>query len=90
MNEEQYKKVLALMELGKKEGATLKCGGEKMAGENGGYFVQQTVFADVTDDMTIAKEEVSCFSFTTQKFVIRPFSFVMFVFALFLLCTKFK
>ena len=46
------------MEVGKKEGATLKCGGGAVEGSEG-YFVQQTVFADVTDDMTIAKEEVT-------------------------------
>ena len=45
------------MDIGVKEGATLKCWGAKINGEEG-YFVQQTVFADVTDDMTIAKQEV--------------------------------
>ena len=39
-----------------KEGATLKYGGKKVCEE--GYFVQPTVFADVTDQMTIAKQEV--------------------------------
>jgi len=42
--------------LGKKEGAALLTGGKKY-GEKG-YFVEPTVFADVTDDMTIAKEEI--------------------------------
>ena len=50
--------MLALIETGKKEGATLKCGGDKITSSENGYFVQQTVFADVTDEMTIAKEEV--------------------------------
>ena len=50
--------MLALIEAGKKEGAKLKCGGGKLTGTENGYFVQQTVFADVTDDMTIAKDEV--------------------------------
>jgi aldehyde dehydrogenase (NAD+) len=45
-----------LIESGKKEGATLKCGGDKWGDK--GYFVQTTVFADVKDDMRIAKEEV--------------------------------
>ena len=44
------------MEAGKKEGATLNCGGSKAADK--GYFVQPTVFSDVTDNMRIAKEEV--------------------------------
>lgn len=45
------------METGKKEGATLVTGGSRL-GEKG-YFMQPTVFADVKDDMRIAKEEVS-------------------------------
>ena len=52
----QHEKILNLIESGKSEGATLKCGGEKYGDK--GYFVQPTVFADVTDDMRIAKEEV--------------------------------
>ncbi|MFD2172552.1 aldehyde dehydrogenase family protein, partial [Rhodobacter lacus] len=41
---------------GKEEGARLVCGGA--AGNEGPLFVQPTVFADVTDDMTIAREEI--------------------------------
>ena len=44
------------MESGQKEGASLKCGGKQLNMD--GYFVEPTVFADVTDDMRIAKEEV--------------------------------
>ena len=43
------------------EGATLKYGGKRSGDE--GYFVQPTIFADVTDEMTIAKQEVN-FDFT--------------------------
>lgn len=50
---------MELVESGKKEGASVKCGGNKWGSE--GYFVQPTVFADVTDDMRIAKEEVTIF-----------------------------
>jgi len=49
-------KVLEMIEKGKKEGANLKYGGGKVGDE--GYFVQPTVFSDVTDDMIIAREEV--------------------------------
>ena len=44
------------IEKGKAEGARLVTGGNRIAGQ--GYYVQPTVFADVTDDMTIAREEV--------------------------------
>ncbi|XP_047139581.1 aldehyde dehydrogenase, mitochondrial isoform X1 [Hydra vulgaris] len=52
----QFDKILSLIESGKSEGAQLKCGGNRH-GEKG-FYVQPTVFADVTDDMTIAKEEI--------------------------------
>ena len=53
----QLDKVLAYIETAKAEGATLVCGGGRAA-LNNGYYVQPTVFADVTDAMTIAREEV--------------------------------
>lgn len=56
VSEEQYNKVLDLVESGKKEGASVTCGGNKWGAE--GYFVEPTVFAGVTDEMRIAKEEV--------------------------------
>lgn len=52
-----FNKVLRLIESGRKEGAKLETGGEKIGNE--GYFIQPTVFSNVTDNMTIAKEEVS-------------------------------
>ena len=52
----QLAKVLGYIETAKAEGATLVCGGGQAGTE--GAFVQPTVFADVTDDMTIAREEV--------------------------------
>lgn len=53
----QLDKVLGYVETAKAEGARLVCGGARAA-VNTGYFVEPTVFADVTDDMTIAREEV--------------------------------
>jgi len=41
----------------KKEGAKLVAGGKRYEGL-AGYFVEPTVFADVKDDMTIAREEI--------------------------------
>jgi betaine-aldehyde dehydrogenase len=55
----QRDKVLDYIEKGKVEGATLVTGGgipNNVSGE--GYYVQPTVFADVTDGMTIAREEI--------------------------------
>lgn len=46
-----------MVDMGKKEGAKLMTGGNRMGTE--GFFFEPTVFADVKDDMTIAKEEVS-------------------------------
>lgn len=53
---EQQEKILGLIESGKKEGAKLVAGGKKREGK--GFFVEPTVFADVKDDMRIAKEEI--------------------------------
>lgn len=53
----QLEKVLGYIETAKSEGATLISGGGRAA-PNTGYYVQPTVFADVTDAMTIAREEV--------------------------------
>ena len=58
-NKTQYEKILRLIELGIEEGATLVAGGVDMpVGCNKGYYVQPTVFANVTMDMTIANEEI--------------------------------
>lgn len=50
------KKILSLIDSGKKEGAKLLVGGDRHGKE--GYYVQPTIFKDVTDDMRIAKEEI--------------------------------
>jgi aldehyde dehydrogenase (NAD+) len=58
-NKTQYEKILRLIELGIEEGATLVAGGVDMpVGCDKGYYVQPTVFANVTMDMTIANEEI--------------------------------
>ncbi|KAH9389395.1 Retinal dehydrogenase 1 [Tyrophagus putrescentiae] len=56
IDEKQFKKTLGLIGKGVEEGAKLEAGGEKAA--DVGYFVKPTVFSNVTDDMTIAKEEI--------------------------------
>lgn len=55
----QYDRVQRYIRLGIEEGAELVTGGEgSPAGLESGYFVKFTVFANVTMDMTIAKEEI--------------------------------
>ena len=59
VSEPQFNKVQALIEKALEEGATLVAGGPgRPEGINSGYFVRPTVFADVTNDMTIAREEI--------------------------------
>lgn len=59
VDQEQLSKILSLIDSGKKEGAKLVAGGKRYEGLPG-YFVEPTVFADVKDNMTIAREEVLC------------------------------
>lgn len=58
--ESQFKTVLRYIEKAKEEGAKLVCGGNVCSDEHlkNGYFVEPTVFENVTPDMTIAQEEV--------------------------------
>jgi betaine-aldehyde dehydrogenase len=56
VSERQLNIVLDYIAKGKSEGARLVTGGA--AFDRAGYFLQPTVFADVTDDMTIAREEI--------------------------------
>src|SRR6202021_1365767 len=58
-NKAQYEKVQRLINQGITEGATLLTGGlGRPDGMNKGYFVRPTVFANVRNDMTIAREEI--------------------------------
>ena len=55
----QFNKIQGLIEKGIEEGAELVAGGPgKPEGLNAGYFVRPTVFANVNNDMTIAREEI--------------------------------
>ncbi|CAH0725253.1 unnamed protein product, partial [Brenthis ino] len=49
-------KVLGYIEKGKSEGAKLLTGGKRVGTK--GFYIEPTVFSDVTDDMTIAREEI--------------------------------
>jgi aldehyde dehydrogenase (NAD+) len=58
INKRQLERVLSYIELGQKEGATLFIGGKARPDKGNGYFVEPTVFTDVTNDMRIAQEEI--------------------------------
>ena len=51
-------KILSNIEKAKDEGATVRCGGNQTRTESGGWFVEPTIFTDVTPDMTVARDEV--------------------------------
>lgn len=56
VSEAQLQIALSYIEKGRAEGATLAYGGQRV--EREGFYLQPTIFADVTDDMTIAREEI--------------------------------
>jgi acyl-CoA reductase-like NAD-dependent aldehyde dehydrogenase len=55
-HQQQLDKTMSYIALGKQEGAELVTGGERLTGE--GYFVAPTVFANVSNQMRIAREEI--------------------------------
>lgn len=58
-NANQFQKVQGLIQKGLEEGATLAAGGAgRPEGFKSGYYVKPTVFANVRNDMTIAREEI--------------------------------
>lgn len=70
-NAPQYQKVLDYIDIARTEGARLVAGGVP-SGELGGYFVEPTIFADVSNQMRIAREEVfgpvlSILRFSTEE-----------------------
>ncbi|KAJ8415479.1 hypothetical protein AAFF_G00424590 [Aldrovandia affinis] len=56
VDKEQFEKILGYISVGKREGAKLMCGGGVAADR--GYFIQPTIFGEVEDNMTIAREEI--------------------------------
>jgi aldehyde dehydrogenase (NAD+) len=59
VSEVQWNKIQGLIKKGIEEGATLVAGGPgKPEGLDKGYFVKPTIFANVKNDMTIAREEI--------------------------------
>ena len=60
INESQFKKILKYIDVGKKEGAKLILGGKVYPKGNcsKGYFIEPTIFSEVTPEMRIAQEEI--------------------------------
>jgi aldehyde dehydrogenase (NAD+) len=56
VSQEQCDRVMGYIEAGKKEGTKLLTGGKRIG--NKGYFIEPTVFDNVTDEMKIAREEI--------------------------------
>lgn len=72
----QMDNILKYIATGKAQGAKLRAGGERVLSETGGFYVNPTVFDDVTNDMTIASEEIfgpvlSILVFDTEEEAIR-------------------
>ena len=75
VDKEQLDKILSLIDSGKREGAKVVAGGKRYEGLDG-YFVEPTVFANVEDNMTIAKEEVN-YNFVWLRLSVYYFVFVI-------------
>ncbi|MBU3068448.1 aldehyde dehydrogenase family protein [Aestuariicella sp. G3-2] len=54
----QQQKVLDYIQIGIAEGATLVCGGKTSDAHSTGYYVEPTIFANVNNQMRIAREEI--------------------------------
>lgn len=78
ITEAQMNKILDYIESGKKEGATLVCGGKRYTEGKcaNGYFIEPTIFDNCTPDMRIVKEEIfgpvlSVLTFETEEEAVR-------------------
>ncbi|TGO21072.1 hypothetical protein BPAE_0244g00030 [Botrytis paeoniae] len=70
----QYDRIMGYIDEGKKSGATIVTGGERHGDK--GYFIQPTIFSDVTEDMKIMQEEIfgpvcSIAKFSTEEEIIK-------------------
>jgi aldehyde dehydrogenase (NAD+) len=74
ISQKQMEKILGYIATGTREGAELVCGGSRAG--NRGYFIEPTLFAGVSPDMTIAREEifgpvVSILKFSSEEEAVR-------------------
>ena len=68
----QMDRVLSYIDKGSSEGAALRCGGDRVEVEADGFYIEPTVFDDVSMQMTIAREEIfgpvlSCIGFDSDE-----------------------
>jgi gamma-glutamyl-gamma-aminobutyraldehyde dehydrogenase len=68
VSEGHMERVLDYIEIGRAERARVVTGGRRTREESGGYFVEPTIFADATNDMRIAQEEIFGPVLTTMDF----------------------
>jgi len=83
ISQEQMDRVTGYIEEGKSGGAKLALGGRRVESGAGGYFIEPTVFTDVTPDMRIAKEEIfgpvlSVMTFEDEEDAVRVANDVMY------------
>ncbi|MEZ2129923.1 MULTISPECIES: aldehyde dehydrogenase [unclassified Sinorhizobium] len=58
IEEEHMQKVLSMVAAGEKEGARRAFGAERVMEETGGYYISPGVFVDMTNDMSLARQEI--------------------------------
>ncbi len=72
----QTERVMGYVKSGIEDGATLRCGGHRAKVEENGYYIEPTVFDQVTNKMKIAREEIfgpvlSCIGFSDEDEAVR-------------------
>ncbi|CFT88610.1 aldehyde dehydrogenase [Bordetella pertussis] len=58
VDERQMARVLEYVESGRREGARLRMGGERVRADSGGYYIEPTIFECARPDLTIVREEI--------------------------------
>lgn len=71
---EQFDRIMKYIDIGKKEGANMVCGGNRIGDK--GYFIEPTIFSEVSDSHQIGKDEIfgpvlSVFKFKTAEEAIK-------------------
>ena len=62
----QFDKILGYIESGKSQGATVHLGGDRSQSKDGGYYIQPTIFTDVSPDMKVRSQFVHLLDRTTE------------------------
>ncbi len=72
VDQQQMSRVLGYVDKGTADGATIVAGGKQAMSKSGGFYIEPTIFDDVTNQMTIAQEEIfgpvlSCIGFDSEE-----------------------